>query len=162
MGSGKWATGPDDDRFGYGTCGGCGSEFKRSTPFHKWCSDECYQTAWRAKNLERVKERNRKRSKDKRHAEYQKGYLKRNYGLSIEEFDRMSKAQGNVCAICGGPPIKAHTRLSVDHVKGSQPPAVRGLLCTNCNMAIGMLQHNPAIAMAAASYLRRTVTPSRA
>lgn len=58
------------------------------------------------------------------------------YGLTLSEYDRMFAEQGGVCGLCGASPKK--NRLAVDHDKLTGK--VRGLLCLNCNLAIGRLE----------------------
>ena len=71
-------------------------------------------------------------------------YLKRNYGLTFEEFDAMLTEQGNACAVCGTTePSKKrgrHRRFNVDHnpITGE----VRGLLCTPCKDALRLVGDN--------------------
>jgi hypothetical protein len=73
--------------------------------------------------------------------------LRDKYRLSAGDYDRMYAAQNGCCAICGG----AEQTLSVDHdhVTGT----VRGLLCRDCNLALGWLRDSAAVAMKAAQYL---------
>jgi hypothetical protein len=52
------------------------------------------------------------------------------YGISLQEYRVLLKAQGGRCALCGKPPGK--TALHVDH-SHELPYAVRGLLCYLCN-----------------------------
>jgi hypothetical protein len=75
--------------------------------------------------------------------------LKRVYGIDLAEYDALRDAQGGVCAICHGRPGRG--RLVVDHdvLTGS----VRGLLCNQCNTAIGLLRHDPMRLTAAVEYL---------
>lgn len=64
---------------------------------------------------------------------------KRRYGITIEQFDAMVKAQGNRCAICTEtfkPPRQKMT-IHVDHCHETMK--VRGLLCARCNVGIGLL-----------------------
>ena len=78
--------------------------------------------------------------------------MKRNYGITIEDYDRMFKEQGGVCKICGTDnPGKGKGRFSIDH--NHETGKVRGLLCYSCNVAIGHLQDDPAIALSAFNYL---------
>jgi hypothetical protein len=90
--------------------------------------------AWHFANPERVRQ----------------SHLQRTFGLTIEEYDEMLTAQGGACAICKGVE-KSGKRLAVDHCH--ETGRVRGLLCTNCNNAIGGLQDNPTLLRAAADYL---------
>jgi Recombination endonuclease VII len=73
--------------------------------------------------------------------------LKRNYGITLEEFNRMSAEQESRCAICGSVPW----RLVVDHCHVSG--VVRKLLCDTCNSAIGLLRENPNLMRMAANYV---------
>jgi len=64
----------------------------------------------------------------------------------------MEQAQGGVCAICGKPEATARTkRLCVDHCH--ETGKVRGLLCSHCNRAIGLLGDSCAILASAITYL---------
>jgi hypothetical protein len=77
--------------------------------------------------------------------------LQRSYGITLEEFNRMEKEQGGVCAICASPP--RHNRaLSVDH--NHLTGKIRKLLCQNCNAALGMFKDDPERLIRAADYLR--------
>lgn len=65
-------------------------------------------------------------------------------GLTIEEFNQMVEDQGGGCAVCGQPEKASYksmgdrqSRLSVDH--DHKTGLVRGLLCSNCNTALGLL-----------------------
>lgn len=74
------------------------------------------------------------------------------YGITTEDYQSLLTAQKGVCAICKKPPGKY--RLSVDHchTKGN----VRGLLCTQCNTALGLLRDCPDNLDAAKAYLKNT------
>ena len=82
-------------------------------------------------------------------------YLKRNYNITLEQYNTMFIFQGGVCAICGCPEItkvkNVIKRLSVDHnhITGK----VRGLLCMKCNQALGLLNENPVIIKSLLRYI---------
>lgn len=63
--------------------------------------------------------------------------LRRNYDISIDDYNSMLSAQGGKCANKGCPniPDTLDRMLAVDHdhVTGN----VRGLLCCNCNLVLG-------------------------
>ncbi len=71
-------------------------------------------------------------------------YLKRNYGLTFEEFDVMLSNQDNACAICGtNKPSKNRGRTRRFHVDHDHKTGkVRGLLCKSCNLALGEIGDN--------------------
>ncbi len=77
------------------------------------------------------------------------------FGITVEEYDDMLEAQGGVCVICRCPEKHKRNgkviRLAVDH--DEETGAVRALLCSWCNTAIGGLRHDPELCRAAAQYL---------
>ena len=80
--------------------------------------------------------------------------LKKNYGITVEEYDALLEKQGGVCAICKRPPKKV--RLAVDHDHGQTGrESVRGLLCWICNKKIvGMIDRHKVDPHAVLVYLR--------
>lgn len=78
--------------------------------------------------------------------------LKKRYGLTLEDYNRMLAEQGNVCAICQLPP-KPERRLTVDHCH--KTTIVRGLLCDACNVGIEKFKENPETMGRAIAYCRR-------
>jgi|SRR5579871_1220575 len=93
-------------------------------------------------------------------------HLRRQFGITTEQYEEMVAAQGGVCAICGTPPVlhrarkggrrqgrQVSPRLVVDHDHCTG--TVRGLLCVRCNRGIGFLKDNPAILRSALEYLER-------
>ena len=60
------------------------------------------------------------------------GYLRRTYGITIDEYDRLLASQSGGCAICGGQSGGKNLAVDHDHKTG----AVRGLLCKRHNTAI--------------------------
>ncbi len=72
----------------------------------------------------------------------------RRYGLSGADYEAMLARQGGVCAICRR---RSKRRLEIDHCH--KTGKVRGLLCTNCNTALGRCHDDPDIMRAAIAYL---------
>lgn len=99
-----------------------------------------------------------KRRRNRSHVKYE-GRLRRLYGLNSDEYERLLAAQDGVCAICGVPPQVR--RLAVDHDHACCPgetscgKCVRGLLCTPCNVRVGVLE-NVTWVEGANAYLKRT------
>lgn len=73
-------------------------------------------------------------------------FLKRAYGLSVQEYDQRVADQNGLCAICKRPPQKRKVkrgvakRLCVDHDHNTNK--VRSLLCANCNLVVGHIENN--------------------
>ncbi|MGW7330551.1 endonuclease VII domain-containing protein [Streptomyces sp. NPDC054840] len=86
------------------------------------------------------------RCKACRAVEGRAGHLKRTYGISEAQRDEMIAAQGGLCWIC----LKAPA-VHVDHCH--ETGRVRGVLCFNCNSAIGKLGDDPDTLRRAISYL---------
>lgn len=104
--------------------------------------DKAATDAWRAANLERVKE----------------GYLRRLYGISLAEYQALLDKQGGSCGICKGPPMGRSNGVyyHVDH--DHQTGEVRGLLCSNCNTALGLFRDDVELLQKAIAYLTRPTT----
>ena len=87
------------------------------------------------------------------------------YGLTVKGYETLFVSQNGVCAICHNPETTQHKhrakplRLSVDH--NHRTRQVRGLLCRQCNAAIGYLQDSSLRALAAAAYLEKHATFER-
>jgi hypothetical protein len=110
---------------------------------------------WRKNNLEKDREHRRKYAK--KHKEKIKRYgrkwsIKKTYNLSYEDWLKIWESQNGKCAICGElfvKPSDAHT----DH--NHKIYKIRGLLCRNCNIAIGLFKDNPELTIKATEYLLR-------
>lgn len=104
-----------------------------------------YQKAWRDANREKTRQYARatysKMSKEqiaKKAAYNKKRFLERKYGMTQADWDRQLSEQGGICAICRIPGrLGKHGKLAVDHCH--ETGKVRGLLCTSCNVSIGIL-----------------------
>lgn len=103
-------------------------------------------------NLKRrlTKQAWRKKNPDKAKKERKQTRL-RKYGLSIPEYEKLLEIQNNSCAVCNRTETEFKKGLSIDHCHATGK--VRGLLCTNCNTAIGALKENPEMFKKALQYL---------
>jgi Recombination endonuclease VII len=77
--------------------------------------------------------------------------LRKNYGMTIEQYDKLIIAQNYQCAICGDK--QEDKRLCVDHCHLTG--RIRGLLCSRCNQGIGLLRDNADIMLSAIKYISR-------
>lgn len=104
---------------------------------HSWCRKCC--------NTEAAASRDPVNRKDY--------YMKYLYNISVEEYQKMLTEQNGVCYICHR---KEHmprkTDLAVDHDK--KTGRVRGLLCSNCNRALGFIEENPVFAENLLNYIK--------
>ena len=84
--------------------------------------------------------------------------IKHRYGITLAQYEAMVAQRGGRCDVCGQLPSAENTRahwggkLCIDHCHGTG--SVRGLLCNNCNLAVGYGK-TPDTLERAAEYLRR-------
>lgn len=83
-------------------------------------------------------------------------YYLRNYGITEKEKERLKEKQNYKCAICGGEGFimnKTGTKekLVVDHDHSTGK--IRGMLCHNCNRALGLFKDNIDVLQQAIEYL---------
>jgi hypothetical protein len=85
--------------------------------------------------------------------EYGKEYhLKKTYDLTQEEYNNKLKEQNHKCDICGIDAVEApKQKLFVDHCHDTNK--IRGLLCHNCNVSIGLLKESINTLTKAIAYL---------
>lgn len=74
--------------------------------------------------------------------------LRKQYGITIEEYERMLVVQEYLCAICGK---KGSLNIDHDHKTGK----VRALLCGRCNPALGSFMDSLEILLKAVEYLKK-------
>ena len=83
--------------------------------------------------------------------------MKKNYGMTVEEYHFLLDQQNGLYASCGKPErakIRGKLRpLAVDH--NHETGQVRGLLCSSCNSALGMLQDDPEQVRALLKYIEK-------
>jgi hypothetical protein len=74
----------------------------------------------------------------------------RMYGISVEDYERMLAEQDGGCHICGKKPEgKRALDIDHDHTTGK----VRGLLCSNHNRALGLLNDDIKLMLRSVEYL---------
>lgn len=127
----------------------------------KVCRNKRYND-WARENKDKVRERNAKKAQN-RQAYYQsergvessrRAHLKRMYNMTTEEYNVILESQNGVCDICKEPESYGRASfLSVDHCHNNE--TIRGLLCNNCNRAIGLLKDNIEVLENAVKYLKK-------
>ena len=97
-------------------------------------------TEYKRKRLENDKDFNRKNN------------LKQNYGITLDEYNKMYENQKGCCKICGEHQESFSVTLAVDHCHTTGK--VRGLLCRSCNTALGSFRDNITNLQSAIDYLK--------
>ena len=142
-------------------CTKCNQEFPETSEYFRkakhyknglcsWCKSchRNYQAKYKRNSRnkdEESKEKARKYAREYRKKNkdlYRSSQMKTMFGITLEDYNKMFEEQKGLCAICGLP--ESHKNmyglkgLSIDHNHHSGK--VRGLLCNNCNLAIGQLK----------------------
>jgi hypothetical protein len=125
----------------------------------KWYSPESFQKLLKVKRdaTNRLRRRNpekynaQTREWKKANAERYRNYrLMKGFGLSSIEYDKKLKKQKNGCAICCKP-CTSGKNLAVDHCHKSG--MIRGLLCSKCNLGLGLFKDDIILLATAKKYL---------
>ena len=114
---------------------------------------------WREQNPEKYQEQYKNDESRLKCREYYKNnkpdvknsYLKRVYNITLEDYIILSESQNNKCKVCNQI-CPTGKDLAVDH--NHQTGKVRGLLCKNCNIGLGMFFDNLDFLESAVLYLK--------
>jgi hypothetical protein len=83
--------------------------------------------------------------------------LRREYGITLADYEALLVKQKNRCAICRVE--KPAGRWDVWHIDHCHDKGhVRGILCSSCNHGIGQFRDDPALLRRAADYLEAPVS----
>lgn len=95
----------------------------------------------------------RKNNEKKYYETYKNTRLKREYGISLIQYNEILKNQNNSCAICESTDTgrKDSKSFAVDHCH--KTGKIRGLLCMRCNTDIGKFRDDVNLLQKAIDYL---------
>lgn len=117
-------------------CKECGTEYVPNAPSHLYCKESCAEKG----NM--------------------RNYLRKHYKMTLQEYEELVDRAGGKCEIChreGFLMRDTHkSPLVIDHCHGSG--TVRGLLCHNCNRALGLFRDNTEVMNRAICYLEGATT----
>lgn len=120
-------------------CRWCDKSFQPVGPSHLYCSDYCKDNG------------------------LSNNYYMNNYKIGLRDVEQMLINQNNLCAICQEVGFKmsynVKSPLNVDHCH--ETGTVRGLLCHNCNRALGLFKDNVEWLKRSISYLEGATTISK-
>lgn len=120
-------------RFNPKPCRECGTDFTPFAPSHLYCCDNCAEVGHDRRRMEKA------------------------YGMTLEEYAKLVEDHAGNCAICGGQGFELvpgqKNLLVIDHCHSTLK--VRGLLCHNCNRALGLFQDNVESLKKAIEYLEK-------
>lgn len=99
-----------------------------------------WQMEYNRKNRAKINAAQRewaKKNPEKSKLYQRKSDFKAHYGITIEQYDKMFDKQQGFCAICLRHQKLFSLRLAVDH--SHKTGKIRGLLCSSCNTALGLI-----------------------
>jgi Autographiviridae endonuclease VII len=117
-----------------------------------------YKREWNQKNKDHIADKQRARvaaDPDKYRAYFRNYHIKKTYGITTEQYEKMVSQRCGRCDICGREPngtnhVEQSLVIDHDHETG----AIRGLLCNNCNSGMGILGDTVEHLEAALQYLK--------
>lgn len=80
---------------------------------------------------------------------YRNYHLTKTYGITLDEYEKLSQFQNNCCFICNNQEETLH--VDHNHTTGE----IRGLLCQRCNLVLGQIEDNCKILKRAIEYLEK-------
>lgn len=145
---------PWDEPSGYRFCSKC-QQLKSLTEFYKHTGTrDGYQGVCKecsARNHKNWTKENRQKER----YYTQRTRLRDKYGITVEAYNELRAQQGGRCAICNKPESTVHSgsrrSMAVDH--DHDTGAIRGLLCNNCNRALGLFGDDLTVLQQAVAYL---------
>lgn len=131
-------------------------------PGCKACA-KAYRRSWYEANKERVQSVNKTWVKNnpnhgkewyQANKDVARNYqLKRDFGITLDEYNKMLANQNNKCKICLLDSSQFNKVFAVDHCHSTLK--IRGLLCGPCNAAIGLLKDDVKLLQNAIVYLEK-------
>lgn len=123
-------------------------------------ANRCRECAARWRREDRKKKPDVYRAQNKRYASKSPKrrrdyFLRKTYGISLEEYEALAESQMGRCAICGEKPSGEGNNkvLHVDHCH--ETGNNRELLCSKCNTGIGQFMEDVEVMKKAIAYLER-------
>ncbi len=132
-------------------CAQCGSSFHQTNGRQRFCSDRCRYSAFKAGRYVASVYTFSHGETVITLTSARVSQMKRDFGLDPDKYQAIWRRQRGKCAICRTA-LRDKPHPHIDH--DPKTMQVRGLLCVNCNMALGYLRDDPRVIDRAAAYLR--------
>ena len=117
-------------------CTKCKTE-KNINEFYKHAVGSLYSFCKMCKNADRPKYKKETPIYDDEKRNY---FYQKKYGISLDDYNKLFDKQESCCKICGRHQSEFNKALHVDHRHSDG--VVRGLLCFECNVLVGMIENN--------------------
>lgn len=122
------------------TCKKCSNKLREQArkvnkSTNRIASDKRRQDRFRMSNKDKLKDKS----------------LVKAYGITLEEYRGTLNNQGGGCAVCTSTTSRGGRALAIDHDHNTGK--IRGILCSDCNTALGLLKDSPELLAKATAYL---------
>lgn len=105
----------------------------------------------KCRECEAARKRSRYMADEKMRYVHRVASRKYRHRVSLEKFNALFAAQKGCCGICQRHQSESPKTFAVDHDHATGE--IRGLLCNECNLFLGLAHDDPAVLAAAISYL---------
>jgi hypothetical protein len=114
-----------------------------------------YKKEYREKNKELLSQKQKEYScrESGKIVKRESSWRKNGINITYDKYLEISSLQNFQCAVCGVHQDNLEKSLCVDHDHNNGK--IRGLLCSNCNIAIGFLKEDENLLLSAISYLKK-------
>lgn len=126
---------------------------QRAKKYYEDHKEECkkkmkkYNKVYHKRNAERERKYRREHKEELRAWQF-----KNSYGVSLEQIDKILLGQNHQCPICGEPLRDGGASgRHIDH--DHKTNRIRGILCSRCNLGLGLFRDNSKFLANAAKYL---------
>lgn len=130
-----------------------GKEYRNQPEIKKHKAKQSKEYRNQPKIKEQLKKRKTEYNNRPEIKNHQQNYrLKRKYGITIKDKQKILKEQNGLCAICKKE-LNGDQEAFIDH--DHKTDIVRGILCSNCNFMLGLSRDNVDILCKAIDYLKK-------
>lgn len=127
---------------------------QKAREYYKNNKEKCLKSSrnWKNSHKDYLKQYYKKTWLKRKNRAYWYNLL-RKYGMTEVEYNKILNNQNGVCCICKNKQKAPNRILVIDHNHNTNK--IRGLLCNNCNVGIGLLNDSIIIMKRAIKYLER-------
>jgi hypothetical protein len=120
--------------------------------FGEWHKKYEYKRRRNPETRAAILEKDRKYNKSRTSLSLRRSSIKRKYGISLEEWERIFELQGRKCACCGSSEPRSEKGWHMDH--NHETGNNRGILCHPCNVVLGLVKESSEHLEKLIAYLR--------
>ena len=125
---------------------------RKTKRYYEKNKEACKERTKNHLSCKTAREKYRNKPETKQRIRNQK--LLENYGITNQDYEKMLEDQHFCCVGCGLHQNELSKKLNVDH--DHKTGTIRGLLCGNCNRALGLVKDNVETLVKLKKYLEKS------